>query len=93
MRKTIPIVCFVVSLWGCAQTASTTWGYSGWYREDGAGMESQFENQRNSCLASLGLTDPSTVQVNSSQDNAFIECMNGAGWCSDQYQCNKPGAS
>jgi hypothetical protein len=78
---------------GCAgRSAVTTWGYSHWYREGGGGMGS-FESQRRRCLEEAGITkDPASVAPDSAVEDAFIACMNGAGWCTSDFNCSKPGA-
>lgn len=78
---------------GCApRQAATTWGYSHWY-EQGGGSLGEFEQQQRSCLAQIGAaTDAASITPNSPQEDSFIECMNAAGWCTNAFGCNKPGA-
>jgi hypothetical protein len=40
----------------------------------------------------MGITDPAQIAVDSSQETGFIQCMNAAGWCTQLWNCNKPGA-
>jgi len=86
------IACLVVC--ACARTSATTWGWSSWYRQGGGGLGfgQEFENQRSTCLSQMNITDPAHVAVDSSQETGFIECMNAAGWCTQLWSCNKPGA-
>ncbi len=79
---------------GCApRQAVTTWGYSHWYVEGGGGEMGAFEDQQKQCLDRLGIEgDPASVAPDSPQENEFLECMNGSGWCTQAYGCDKPGA-
>jgi hypothetical protein len=82
-------------LCGCARTVATTWGFSSWYRQGAGslGFGGAFETQRDTCLSQAGISDPAGVAVDSPQETAFIECMNAAGWCTEMWDCEKPGAS
>lgn len=79
---------------GCApRQAATTWGYSHWYEKSGASSMGAFEQQQKQCLGQIGVVgDPASVAPGSSEENAFIGCMNGTGWCTSAFNCNKPGA-
>lgn len=84
----------ILSVYGCApRQAATTWAYSHWYEKFGAGSMGAFEEQQKSCLEQIGVAgDPASVQPGSPPENAFIECMNRGNWCTQAYNCNKPGA-
>jgi hypothetical protein len=77
---------------GCApRQALTTWGYSHWYREGGGEMGA-FEDQRQICLQKIGSSqDPAAVLPNSPEEARYVACMNGAGWCTTTFACQKPG--
>lgn len=79
---------------GCApRQALTTWGYSSWYRQGGGEMGA-FERQRRLCLEQIGAeADPAAVRPDSPEEDRFLVCMNSAGWCTEAYACQKPGAS
>jgi hypothetical protein len=93
---TIRLLCLllVLSALGCApRQAATTWGYSRWSLRMGAGTLGGFERQQRQCLAEAGVTgDVASVAPNSPEEDAYLECMNGAGWCSEVFHCEKPGA-
>jgi len=95
-RIAVSIACALAlaALCACARTSATTWGWSSWYRQGGGGLGfgQAFENQRNTCLSQQGISDPTQVVVDSPQETGFIECMNAAGWCTQLWSCNKPGA-
>jgi hypothetical protein len=89
-----PVLLGVLLLCACARSSATTWGYSSWYRNGGAdGFMGAFEMQRNTCLSELQVQDTASIQPDSPQETQFIECMNAAGWCTQMWDCNKPGAS
>jgi hypothetical protein len=79
---------------GCApRQPITAWGYSSWYRQGGGEMGA-FESQRRVCLERIGSgADPAAVRPDSPEENRFLECMNAAGWCTESFACQKPGAS
>jgi hypothetical protein len=73
--------------------AATTWPYSRWYERYGAGELGGFEADQRRCLQKVGAGDnPASVTPNSPEEDAFLECMNAANWCTDAFHCNKPGA-
>jgi len=74
-------------------TPMTTWPYSTWYARDGGSSLGAFERAHRSCLEELDITAPEGVEHDSPTEDGFIRCMNAAGWCSNSYHCNKPGAS
>ena len=82
-------------LLACATSAPlTTWPYSSWYDDRGGGGSlGEFKAARQGCLAQLGIADPETVAHDSPTENSFLMCMNAAGWCTNAYRCEKPGAS
>lgn len=82
-----------LALAACAtRHAVTTWGYSHWYDEFGGGSMGSFEKAQKQCLEQAGAAaDPAAVAPDSAEENAFIECMNGAHWCTSAYHCAKPG--
>ena len=92
----VSIACSLAlaAVFACARTSATTWGWSSWYRQGGGGLGfgQAFENQRNTCLSQMDITDPAQVAVDSPQETGFIQCMNAAGWCTQLWNCNKPGA-
>jgi hypothetical protein len=85
------VLVSILLLGGCARTVATTWGYSSWYRRGGAGAMSTFETQRGTCLSELGVPDPTKLQPDSPQETQFLLCMNSAGWCTQLWNCNRPG--
>jgi len=96
MRKlfaTSSALLAIACLCACARTSATTWGFSSWYRRFGGsgGWGEAFEHQRNTCLSEMDITDPAQVAVDSPQETGFIQCMNLAGWCTQLWNCNKPG--
>lgn len=95
MKRSLAILVGLSSLAllaACARTSATTWGWSSWYRRGGFGDMGAFEAQRSTCLAQLGTSDPASIQPQSPQETQFIQCMNGSGWCTQLWDCNKPGA-
>lgn len=82
----------MLGLVGCApRQAMTTWGFSAWYNNSGASSMGVFDERRRECLEQVGVADdPASVAPNSPQEASFIECMNGAHWCTEEYNCNKP---
>ena len=91
------LLCLALALLAAASCAPrhavTTWGYSHWYRQ-GGGELGAFEDQRRRCLERVGSSaDPSAVVPDSPQENDFLVCMNAAGWCTETFACQKPGAS
>lgn len=73
----------------CTPTVATTWGYSSWYRRGGAvGDLRMFEIQRNTCLSELEVPDPASLTPGGREERQFLQCMNGAGWCSQMWDCN-----
>ncbi|HEX5067190.1 MAG TPA: hypothetical protein VFY49_13810 [Myxococcota bacterium] len=95
MRKTLASFLVFLALaaaFACARTVATTWGYSSWYLREGFGDMGMFENQRNTCLSQLQVPDTATLAVGSPQETQFIQCMNASGWCTQMWDCNKPGA-
>jgi hypothetical protein len=95
-RIAVRVACALAlaALCACARTSATTWGFSSWYRQGAGslGFGQAFENQRNTCLSEMGITDPAQVAVDSPQETGFLQCMNAAGWCTQLWNCNKPGA-
>jgi hypothetical protein len=88
------LVCAGLAIASCApRTAATTWPWSDWYREGGGGEMGPFEQQRRACLTQVGISEPGAVAPDSSAENAYIICMNAAGWCTENFNCEKPGAS
>jgi hypothetical protein len=93
--RTFRVLCAVAiaSASACAaRTAVTTWGWSSWVREGGGGEMGAFDAQRRQCLEQVGVTDPARVQPDSVTEDQFLQCMNGAGWCTTAFGCRKPGA-
>ena len=93
MKTRYAQLCAVASLLllgGCTRTVATTWGWSSWYRRDGAGAQSTFQTQRSSCLSEVGVPDPAKILPDSPQETQYIQCMNAAGWCTQLWHCNKP---
>ena len=87
---TVSLVCAI----GCGpRTAATTWGYSHWYDRSGPASMGSFEDHQKSCLEQVGVAgDPTNVVPNSAAENEFFECMHDAGWCTQAYHCDSPGA-
>ena len=92
--KRVPLA--LLALWllaecGCAAHApATSWGWSSWYRSFGFGDQSSFKSQRATCLSRMGVTDPEGVELRSSEDVGFVQCMNAAGWCNQVWECRAP---
>ena len=91
-RRSIPLLAVVLAaLWSCAGHApATSWGWSSWYMRTGMGSERGFKSQRTTCLSQLGVTDPEAVELRSSQDVGYVQCMNAAGWCNQVWGCSAP---
>ena len=80
-------------LLACASSAPiTTWPYSSWVEKYGAGSLGDFKRVREGCLAQLGIAEPASVAQDSPTEDQFLQCMNAAGWCTERYGCEKPGA-
>jgi hypothetical protein len=93
MRTFVVLCTFALLLLSCApRSAITTWGWSSWVRQGGGGEMGAFETQRQQCLEQAGVSDPASVQPDSSAETRYLECMNGAGWCTTDFGCEKPGA-
>jgi hypothetical protein len=94
-RKVLVLACTVPAcVFACAsRTAVTTWYYSSWFLESGGGSLGTFQAARSSCLEQAGIDDPAAVKPNGPEEVHFIECMNAAGWCTNAFHCDKPGAS
>jgi len=76
-----------------ARMAATTWGYSHWHQRLGGGSMGEFEEHQKRCLEQIGVGgDPASVEPDSPQEDAFLECMNAAHWCTNEFNCDKPGA-
>jgi hypothetical protein len=88
--KRIALALLVLSFSGCAHTPATSWGWSSWYQRFGTGNKPGFESQRATCLAQMGVNDPDAVELRSSQDVGFVQCMNAAGWCNQVWECRAP---
>lgn len=89
------LLCSVVVLFaiGCGpRQAATAWGYSHWYDRYGGASMGAFEKQQKQCLGQIGVADPADVVPDSPEENAFIGCMNAAGWCTQEFACEKPDA-
>ena len=91
-KKALAGCLALVALFACAQTVATTWGYSSWYQRAGAGDMRMFENQRNTCLSQLQVPDPAALAPGGREELQFLQCMNAAGWCTQMWDCNRPGA-
>ena len=93
MTKLLLSSVTLLCLSGCApREAATTWGYSHWYEQSSGGSMGAFEEQQKRCLDQIGVADDATSVVpDSPEENAFLECMNGAGWCTVAFDCDKPG--
>lgn len=88
--RVIPLLCllWLPLLTGCARHAITTWGYSAWYRVGGASEMGPFKRQREACLEQSGIApDGSGVEPNSEAEHSFLNCMNGHGWCTEEFGC------
>jgi len=93
MKRIAASLACAFALCACARTSATTWGFSSWYREGGGslGFGQAFENQRNTCLSQMDITDPAQVAVDSSAERGFVQCMNASGWCTQLWDCSMPG--
>lgn len=94
MRTSLFFAVVMAFAFGCAaRQPVTTWGYSHWYQRDGAGSMGVFEQHQKACLEQVGVAgDAPGVAPESREENEFVECMNAAGWCTEQFECSKPGA-
>jgi hypothetical protein len=88
--KTIPFLFLALAALGCSHRPATSWGWSAWYQRFGTGNKLGFESQRATCLSQMGVEDPEQVEIRSSQDVGFVQCMNAAGWCNQVWQCHAP---
>ena len=79
-------LCFAAA---CATTRepASDWGYSHWYRKGGVpAMMGAFDQQQQSCLAEAG----GEITVGSLAEERYVNCMNGAGWCTVEWGCESP---
>ena len=54
------------------------------------GDQTSFKSQRATCLSQMGVADPERVELRSSDDVGFVQCMNAAGWCNQVWECRAP---
>lgn len=94
MKSILVCSVLVLCIGACApRQAATTWGYSEWYEQSGVSMKESFEEHQKRCLAKAGVAgDPTSVVPDSPEEDAFLDCMNGTGWCTNAFRCDKPGA-
>lgn len=92
--RVLALLAAALFLGACApRSAITGWPWSDWYRVGGGGEMGSFEHQRQACLEQHGVSDPSAVTADSAAETDYIVCMNGSGWCTTAFGCQKPGAS
>ena len=86
------LVLALAAQWSCAgRSPATLWGWSSWYLRSGIqGSMRSFESQRATCLSQMGVTDPESVEIRSSKEVGFVQCMNAAGWCNQVWGCRAP---
>lgn len=87
----ILLVVSILALAGCApRSSATTWEYSRWSRQ-GGGEKRAFQAERSICLERIkSAASPGAVRPDSAQEQQFLACMNGAGWCTDAFGCDPP---
>jgi hypothetical protein len=89
-RTTLVLVLGLSAQLGCSHEPAASWGWSAWHQRFGTGNQLGFESQRATCLSQMGITDPEQVEIRSSQDVGYVQCMNAAGWCNQVWQCRAP---
>ena len=94
VRKLLLALFVSLFMWGCAaQKPATARAYSHWYERSGGGSMTDFKKMQQRCLEQVGAaSDPASIEPDSPEHNAYIECLNGAQWCSQEYNCNGPDA-
>ena len=91
MKQRGLLALLLVAQCSCAaRSPATSWGWSSWYMRSGFGNQRSFESQRATCLSQMGVTDPEQVELRSSEDVGFVQCMNAVGWCNQVWECRAP---